>query len=122
MYLNHLGRIVEASWLHLPRHYPRVLLDAFVVMPNHIHGIVILDELLDPSIRKPPGLSQVIGSLKTDSAKRINNVRSSRGVAVWQRSFHDQIIRNEQHLDNVRAYITNNPARWHDDAENPDTW
>jgi hypothetical protein len=68
---------------------------------------------------KKYGLPQIIGSLKSYSAKRINEQRDTPGAPVWQRSFHEHIIRDENDLNIRRHYILNNPSRWQEDAENP---
>ena len=115
MYLDQSGRIVEACWQQLTQRFRSVSLDAFVVMPNHVHGIIVLNGDASPV----PSLPAVVGAFKSDTARRINNIRGVRGIPVWQRSFHDQIIRDDRHLDDVRAYITANPANWPHDEEHP---
>lgn len=74
-------------------------------MPDHIHGIVGLN--VGPTQRR--GLSEVVGAFKSESARRINNIRGTRGAPVWQRSFYDHAIRNDADLERVRAYIESNP-------------
>ncbi|WP_456414008.1 transposase [Oceanithermus profundus] len=126
--LNALGRIVEDVWTGLPDHYPHIELDAFVVMPNHFHGLVILQP--DPAVVgegfKPSptairrhGLSEIVRALKTFSARRINALRGTPGQRLWQRSYHDRIVRNETELNRLRAYIATNTLCWHLDRENP---
>ena len=105
-------------------------------MPNHIHAIVILigDDQPVSSVGKglrpfqspqkrahlkTHSLPQVIGSLKSFSARRINEQRDMPGAAVWQNSFHDHIIRDEADLNIRRQYILSNPSRWQEDADNP---
>ncbi|MDQ3548218.1 MAG: transposase, partial [Chloroflexota bacterium] len=102
MLLDESGRIVETCWWQLPQRFQAVTLDAFIVMPNHIHGIIVLSGG-DPY--RMPALHSVVGAFKADAARRINNVHGVHGVPVWQRSFHDQIIRDDQHRENVRRYI-----------------
>ena len=129
MMLNTLGCIVETCWDDLPNHYHNIQLDAFVVMPNHIHGIIFISnhdvgagfvrEGFKPSLTTPPkhhGLTEIVRGLKTFSARKINQVRDTPGTSVWQRSFHDHIIRDPHGLDKIRAYIATNPARWHADS------
>jgi len=65
------------------------------------------------------GLSKIVGRFKMNSAKRINEMRDTPGVAVWQRNYYEHIIRNEETLDRLRQYITNNPMQWALDRENP---
>lgn len=150
MRLNTAGEIVLACWNDLINHYPQAEYDAFVVMPNHIHALVILlDDNQEASSQKSEdpirngqrpfptegasanvvsmkreggkkhGLSHIIGSLKSYSAKRINQQRETPGAPVWQSSFHDHIIRSEDNLNSHRNYILNNPARWQEDSDNP---
>jgi len=111
--LSPAGRIVENSWHELREHYRGLELDVFVTMPNHVHGIVFLAD-------GAPTLSEIIRGFKTYSARHANALRDTAGQPVWQRGFHDHIIRNEKTLSMVREYIVNNPAKWHHDRENPD--
>ncbi|GIL11578.1 MAG: hypothetical protein BroJett038_02980 [Chloroflexota bacterium] len=115
MCLNACGDMVVSCWEDLPRHYPQVELDAFVVMPNHLHGILVLD---DGVAGKRHSLSEVIRGFKTWSARRVNVLRGAEGVPVWQRSFYDAIIRDETMLNAIRQYIDTNPAQWSVDKEN----
>ena len=120
--LNELGRIAEDAWLDLEIHYPSILLDEFIIMPNHSHGIVILHPerwwtsctLTDDSIEEQeyPSLSEIVRAFKSYSAKRINQLRGTTGEPVWQRSFYDHVVRNEKSLEEIRRYIRKNPVRW----------
>jgi REP element-mobilizing transposase RayT len=122
------GRIVEAAWAGLPEHYPHVALDAFIVMPNHVHGILILEEVgagFKPAPTNSPGrirpkqpLPEIVRAFKTFSARRINELRMSPGQPVWQRSYYDHVIRDEESLERIRDYIFTNPLRWSMDREN----
>jgi REP element-mobilizing transposase RayT len=105
------GTLVTAEWQDVPRRFPGVALDAFVVMPNHLHGIVVLE----PGAMPP--LGAIIRAFKAVTTRRL---RTS-GVPdfTWQANYYEHIIRNELDLDRVRQYITENPARWADDTENP---
>jgi putative transposase len=121
MVLNTLGCIVETCWDDLPNHYNNIQLDAFVVMPNHIHGIIFISDGdvgagFKPAPTKRHGLTEIVRGLKTFSARKINQLRDTPGISVWQRSFHDHIIRDPHGLDKIRAYIATNPARWHADS------
>lgn len=117
--LNPMGRMVLDTWNQLPCHIPNIELVQFVVMPNHVHGIV---GILSPgpvgagSKPAPPaGLPEIIRQFKTFSARRINNFRNTPGASVWQRSYYDHIIRNEQALRQIWTYISTNPSRWRED-------
>jgi putative transposase len=127
MEANRCGRIVEESWRDIPNHDRRVELDEFILMPNHIHGIVvILDDFptvgagSEPATTRRHSLSEIIRGFKTFSARRINEIRGTPGVPVWQRGFFDHIIRNERSLVRIREYISSNPQRWVLDKENSD--
>lgn len=107
------GQIVLDCWNSLPEHYPRVVLDAWQLMPDHFHGILLLTDpkLLGSTDERMPGLSEIMRGFKTLSAKRINQARNTPGAPVWQRGFHDRIVRSEAELDKFRAYIQTNPLR-----------
>ena len=111
--LNELGTIVQQTWDDLPTHYQGIDLDAFVVMPKHLHGIIIL---ADQSERRQ-AVPEIVRGFKTFSARRVNEHAGERGL-LWQRGYYEHVIRNEKALDRIRAYIANNPAQWAEDPEN----
>lgn len=124
MAVNATGKIVEKCWNDLSNHY-RCHLDFFVVMPNHIHGIIIIPEFHVDAGLKPAstetkyhGLTEIMRGFKTFSARRINELPDSLGEIIWQRSFYDHIIRDERGLENIRQYINNNPLQWEQDRNN----
>ena len=222
MRLNEAGQRVQSVWDDLPLHYPHLILDAFVVMPNHVHGIVVLTNDADdkgaglkpaptqpettallghanvgagfkpartepktavllghanvgagfkparmepetaallgcanvgagfkpartepartepartepartepartepartqPTLTKRHDLSEIVRAFKTFSARRINALHDAVGTPVWQRNYFEHIIRDEGSLNDIRQYITNNPAQWDLDRENP---
>ena len=129
MHLSSYGHIVMQCWNDLVRHYPHVRRDEFVVMPNHVHGILVLNDVgagFKPAPTTQPshpykrhGLPEIVRGFKTFSAKRINRLRSSPGIPVWQRNYYEHVIRSEAELGRVREYIQNNPAQWDLDKENP---
>ena len=129
MRCNRLGDIVYTFWQGLPHRFPHIKLDAFVVMPNHLHGILMITEQGRKSIQfdtpvesfgKPvPGsIPTVVRSFKSAVTTRINLMRPASSTPVWQRNYHESIIRIESGLDRVRQYIINNPCQWASDAEN----
>jgi putative transposase len=218
MQLNALGEIVQNHWMRLPKHHPNLRLDAFIVMPNHFHGILVLTQnhpphtshtshtshistvgagLADPSmvsanpvptkpalpyltnpvstkptlpystdsettqpiqtyrsqhsgggraglidtfidgshdiLAKPApteifnhrGISEIIRGFKTFAARRINEKRRTQGCPVWQRNYYEHIVRNDQSLQTIQAYIRNNPKSWTNDQlhpNNPSKW
>ncbi|MBD2194177.1 MULTISPECIES: transposase [Calothrix] len=117
--LSRYGQVVQYNWNFMANKFSNVQLDEFVIMPNHIHGIIELKE----SGSKP--LSEIVQSFKTSSARRINQLRDSKGIPVWQRNYYERIIRNEEALQNIREYIINNPLYWEQDElhpNNPSKW
>lgn len=110
MRLSAAGRIVWQCWSDLPDHYAYVSLDAFIAMPDHVHGIVVLNEGDRTLFRH--GLPEIVRALKTFSARRINHVRGTSGNSVWQRNYYEHIVRDEQELGRIREYIDDNPVRW----------
>ena len=105
--LRPYGQIVHEAWSAIPSHWRDVELDAFVVMPNHLHGIVVLSRA-----GQAPPLPTLIGAFKAGVTRRT-------GRAIWQRSFYDRVIRNDQELEAIRRYIAENPLKWAVDRENP---
>ena len=122
MVLNNYGNIVKEKLLDLPQKYLYVELDGFIIMPNHVHAIMIIDrtnvltlsdirtshDLSLPTKIKP--LSELIGVFKTTSSKAVHET----GLIdfKWQRSFYDRIIRDEKEFYNIRKYINQNPLKW----------
>ena len=93
--------------------------DEWIVMPNHFHAIVLIEAEQGGSRAAPTRpLPRIINAFKTVSAKRINQIRSSVGEPVWQRSYYEHIVRTERELDRIRNYIREYPAKWDDDPEN----
>jgi putative transposase len=127
MRLTDYGRIVSQEWEISAKIRHELTLDAFVVMPNHVHGVVIIKESNvgatgGSPVRSGPrrhSLGSFLSGFKSATTKRINNLRHTPGVSVWQRNYYEHVIRNEQSLHRIREYITNNPARWDFDRENP---
>ena len=134
MAANRFGEVVEDCWAKLPDHYDNVALDAFILMPNHIHGVIIIkDELpgvgagFKPALpaamtSRRQGVPEIVRAFKTFSARQINKMRSSGGESVWQRGFYDHVIRGERELNGIRTYIMDNPRRWSEDVDNPANW
>ena len=117
MELNELGKIVNHTWVDLPNHYKNIELSEFVIMPNHIHGIIhIIENKITPA--KP--LSEVIRGFKTFSSRRINETNPKEKFQ-WQKSYYDRIIRNEREYSLIQTYILNNPRNWNDQLILPTT-
>jgi REP element-mobilizing transposase RayT len=122
MHLNKYGRMVEASWDDLPNHYHHVEIDESIVMPNHIHGIIVLNNVgagLKPAPTKQHGLPEIVRAFKTFSARQINHILNTPGIPLWQRNYYERIIRDERELNAVREYIRQNALKWDEDEENP---
>ena len=144
MEMNRLGAIITEEWLRSPSLRPGLSLDQYVVMPNHFHGILHIDY---PALgRREPSdaqqvLPRIIAGFKSSCTRRMlefvaaedypegtlgnfpvvsrHKGRCNRPLQIWQRSYYDQIIRNDAHLDHLRRYISNNVLRWALDSENP---
>jgi putative transposase len=117
MHLGPAGSVVENAWISLADRYSHASLDEYIIMPNHMHGIIVLQSVrrggsrtAPTSTRKP--LGRLIGAFKTISTKEINRLCGTTGRTIWQRGYYDHIIRNEEDLDNIRRYIQNNPLNW----------
>jgi len=124
MILNEIGKIVEYAWFDLPNHYSNVELGTFCIMPNHVHGIIILNDPnvgagLRPAPTKTHGLPEIIRAFKSFSARRVNEHLKSPGVPLWQRNYYEHIIRNDDDHARIHTYIDANPSMWADDEENP---
>ena len=113
MRLNDQGKIACKFWLQIPAVYENVGIDAFVIMPDHIHGIIVIENNNVGAIIDRPHdyglLSRIIKMYKWAVTRAVheNGDPSFR----WQRSFHDRIIRNERELHQIREYIRNNPQQ-----------
>jgi putative transposase len=127
MRLNVLGEVVAEEWRRTGEIRREVQLDLSVVMPNHIHGIVIIgDQTMNvgahgraPLHRSPRSLGSFIAGFKSAVTKRINEIQGTPRLQVWQRNYYEHVIRSEEELHQIRQYITDNPAQWDDDVENP---
>ncbi|MCX6000063.1 MAG: transposase [Chloroflexi bacterium] len=132
--LTRHGEVVQTCWEDIPAHFAEAELDVFVVMPNHMHGIVVLaggqhcrpvgarhavPEMAGSFGRPMPGsLSSVLRSFKSASAKRANELCRTPSAPIWQRSYYEHVIRDDSELARVREYITTNPLQWDLDREN----
>jgi REP element-mobilizing transposase RayT len=112
MILNEYRNIAFNQGFWLAERYPYVILHAFVVMPNHIHGILEInsDDFTIKSKIKIKSLSELVGAYKTTTSKQIRLAGLT--TFSWHRSFHDHIIRDATSIHNISNYINNNPSRW----------
>ena len=104
-----MGKCVEENLLTIPQVYPCVRIDKYVVMPNHVHAIVVIEDK-----DRSADLCTIIGQYKMSVTKRIRKIAPGR--EVWQRSFHDHVIRNQQAYEKIWLYIEGNPLKWEDDC------
>jgi putative transposase len=118
MELNIYGRIVSARWCNLPRYHAHMELSAFVVMPNHIHSIIVIRSDSAEQAKRCP-VSEIVRGFKTFSSRRINEMRGTPGTPVWQRNYWEHVIRDQDSFNRIHDYILTNPLRWHLDRENP---
>ena len=119
IHLNDAGRMVREVWEELPARFPHIGLDAFIVMPNHLHGIVVIRER-----REGQGLGQIIGAFKSLTTRRyIVGVRQAgwRPFAgrLWQDNYFEHVIRDETSFNRIREYIACNAVHWDSDPERP---
>jgi putative transposase len=127
-----LGKIVDECWRSIPEHFPNVELDAYVVMPNHIHGIIIIFDGRGTIYRAPTHHTPIIerfgkptvGSLPTivrtfKSAVTRRAERELNSGNIWQRNYFEHIIHDQTDWERITAYIADNPLNWVDDQENP---
>ena len=146
--LNEVGKIVQWEWKELPKRLQFIELGAFVVMPNHFHGILFFHEIVGatrqepaktrageirlpditidgidgsplPRGPKPASLGAIMAQFKSRVTKRLWKFPSLKRTPVWQRNYYEHIIRNERDLQNKTDYIEANPMLWHEDNENP---
>jgi putative transposase len=105
--LNRYGEAVRLTWEDLPNHNAGVILDAYEIMPDHFHGIIMISNPSEEA--QESSLPEAVRQFKTFSAKRVNKLRNTKGVPVWQRNYHEHILRIDE-LGIFRKYIQANPA------------
>ena len=130
MTLNDLGHIVAAEWLQIATARPKIQLDSFVVMPNHVHGIIFItdacNEDSDINVAGSPSkasrtllagsLGAIVGHFKAAVSRRAKREEIAFQEKIWQRSYYEHIVRSEKSLNEIRRYIIENPGRWQDDS------
>ena len=137
--LSEIGAVARDLWLRIPEHFGNVRLDEFVVMPNHLHGIIIIDNNNDVGVQYPDNdvrvqyieplpnqfqkiipksIGSIIRSYKAAVTRQCN--RNNKEHFRWQRNYYDHVIRNDESLSRIRDYIVQNLSKWDDDIENPD--
>jgi REP element-mobilizing transposase RayT len=125
--LNTVSKMVRMWWNYLPKKYPNVELDDYTIMPNHLHGIIVINdhyrrgEVTSP-LQSPlpqPTLGKIIAYFKYQSTKYVNQLHKTPGIKLWQRNYYEHIIRDENEINRIRKYIIENPLKWDMDNENP---
>ena len=149
MVLNDVGRMINQWYLKIPEHFKNTTLDEYQIMPNHLHGIIVIGDkttyrkqsvgvgLPDPLSNvfsnqhigrgnpmigrgnPAPTLGQIVAYLKYQSTKQINILRKTSKQPIFQRNYYEHIIRNENDLNEIREYIKNNPQTWDRNRNNP---
>jgi REP element-mobilizing transposase RayT len=138
--LNEYGRLIEKWWHQIPVHFPDVEILSFVIMPNHIHGIIVITDdgrgavsapdddgqnkhaggVTPPLRARKPTLGQIVAYFKYQSTKEMNAMDGTGTISkFWQRNYYERIIRDEREMDRIHRYIESNPSMWAVDAENP---
>ena len=134
MQLNAAGEMVQRIWDAMPNRFPSIVMNAFIAMPNHIHGIIAVGAPLvgalvgarsfnDETITKVQ-LGDVVGAFKSlTTVEYVRGVRAGGWAPfhgrLWQRNFYEHIVRTDESLEKIHQYILDNPANWLHDRENP---
>lgn len=127
MMLNDFGKIADECWRAIPEHFPNVELGAYVVMPNHVHGIITITDGRGTIYRAPTqeqfqkpvtgSIPTIIRTYKSAVTRLIGREHNTTGI--WQRNYYEHIIRNHEDWDRIHRYIESNPSMWTEDEENP---
>jgi len=131
MRLNEYGKIVENEWIKTGKMCLNVLLDEYIIMPNHIHGIIIIIDDGRGTLQRAPTVERfgkpvsnsiptIVRLFKSTTTKQINQIRKMPRASVWQRNYYEHVIRNEDKLNKLRYYIQTNLLKWYLDRENPE--
>jgi len=132
--LNELGAIAREEWLRTGQVRKEIELNTFVIMPNHIHGIIGIKERVQTSGAPMPAkisalpsgteagtIGAIMAQYKSIVTKRVNKVRGMPAAKVWHRNYFEHVIRDEEELQRIRSYIENNPRNWGRDKFNPES-
>jgi putative transposase len=137
MQLNEAGKIARRCWEDIRSHFPHVALDAQIIMPNHVHGIIVITEFRRgeasdsrgalntgmgvpdasplqqrPNGTQPGSLSAIVQNFKSISTRKMNAARGAPRVPLWQRNYYEHVIRSDEELNAIREYILANPVNW----------
>ena len=148
MILNKYGKVIYEKWNNIIKHFHNTKLDEFVVMPNHIHGILFIiavnvgakhsnndtiprsQDIIQnasplhtlPKGTIPGSLSAIMQNYISITTRKINQIRKTPSEKFWQRNYYEHIVRDEEELNKIREYIINNPQKWEEDRNNPENW
>ncbi len=119
MVLNQLGEIVQQEWLRMANRFPGLRLEEYIVMPNHFHGLLFLDEkrnLEEETVQSQRGsLGAIVRAFKSSTTLRYRHLCGDGKGPLWQRSYYEHIVRGARDYDSIRFYILNNPSQWETD-------
>jgi REP element-mobilizing transposase RayT len=132
MNLNPIGKIIDNAWLEIPNHFPYVTLDAYVIMPNHLHGILQIKSggvrlssplhtapiRMSPQPIKRQPLGMIVGSFKSAVTKHVHQAGFLTQQPIWQRNYFEHVIRDDEDYERIIEYIKVNPLNWDLDNEN----
>lgn len=135
MKLNLTGSLIDKLWSELPEKFPQIKLHEYIVMPNHIHGIIEIvtpegvinhaptesgitvgAQFIAPCLAKRYTIGNIIRVFKARCTHAVNSIRNTPGLPVWQRNYYEHIIRNEAAYLKIADYIKNNPQKWTEDT------
>jgi len=132
MELNEYGQIVQAEWLKTAQIRTNLVMDEFIAMPNHVHGIIVINNPRRGTMHRAPtpiieqfgkpvsnSIPTIIRGFKSAVTTRINKMRNTPAIQVWQRNYYEHVIRNEIDLEEIREYIQKNPLKWLEDENHP---
>ena len=119
MVLNDVGQGIWQVWNSLPTRFPSMDLNEFVVMPNHVHGIIVIAEIPRGAENSAPTLGEIMRAFKSISAIDCNRILEHPRRPFWQSGYYEHIVRDRDEYGRIAAYIVENPADWDRDKENP---
>ncbi len=130
--LSPIGEIIRNCWIEIPDHFPNVTIETYVLMPNHLHGVLTINSKAPSADAQdkrggavesfgkptPNSIPTIIRSFKSAASKRVRESGMSANESIWQKGFYEHVIRNTQEYVDITNYILLNPARWADDEDN----
>ena len=134
MRLNEMGKTIMACWQRIPEHFRDIEIDEFIVMPNHVHGIIVINHNVGAQFIAPdrtnaslqgnqgvinqgvmnhaPTVGNIVRAFKVRCAYTINRTHNTSGITLWQRNYYEHIIHDETEMNKIQEYIINNPLNW----------